>query len=141
MNIYAVSGKDSEVLALIKRSELPIEDINGKVELFALKVNDDILGTIGIEHDNNSALLRSLSIEEKQRGKGYGEKLVNFLEQTAEEKGIQVIYLLTTTAESFFAKRGYSVIGRNEVPPFIKQTTEFSSICPSSAIVMKKQLS
>jgi len=45
--------------------------------------------------------------------------------------------LLTTTADGFFQKQGWKVIHRNEVPEKIKTSTEFASICPSTAICMK----
>ena len=140
MNISAVSASDSEVLALIDKAALPVEDINDKVELFAIRENEHVLGTIGMEHDDKVALLRSLNVDVKQRGKGYGDALVKFLENVANDKGIQTIYLLTTTAEAFFSKQGYLVVCRNEVPQFIQHTSEFSSVCPASAIVMKKEL-
>ena len=140
MNISAVSEKDSEVLALIDKAALPIRDLNEKVELFAMRENEKVWGTIGMEHNGKLALLRSLSVDEQQRGKGYGDALVRFLENIALQKDIQTIYLLTTTAEAFFSRKGYVVIQREEVPGFIRLTSEFSSTCPSSATVMKKDL-
>lgn len=125
---------------LLVRANLPVQDISGHTELFELKAETEIIGTIGLEHDGTVGLLRSLSVQEGSRGKGYGEQLVNFLEETAKAKGIEVMYLLTTTAAAFFSKRGYQTISRTEVPLFVQQTTEFSSVCPSTATIMKKQL-
>jgi amino-acid N-acetyltransferase len=57
-----------------------------------------------------------------------------------KESGINCLYLLTTTAKAFFDKQGYCSIKREETPQAVKQTAEFSSLCPSSAVVMKKRL-
>ena len=81
-----------------------------------------------------------MSVDENKRSKGYGKTLVDFIENFASGEGVKNIYLLTTTAESFFSRNGYITIDRNTVPEFIRQSTEFSSVCPSSAVVMKKTL-
>ena len=130
----------SEAIQLLQKGNLPFEDINDHVSIYALTENETIIGTIGLEHDETTALLRSLSVETTERAKGHGENLVQFIEKEALAKGIHTIYLLTTTAANFFGKRGYVTISRSEVPAFIQQTSEFTSVCPSSAIVMKKQL-
>ena len=127
-------------IQLLQNVNLPVDDINDHIAFYTLSENDEIIGTIGMEYDNTSALLRSLSVQENKRGKGYGDKLVQFIEDEAKRKGVQTMFLLTTTAADFFAKKAYSVINRQEVPAFIQQTSEFSSICPSSATVMKKEL-
>ena len=43
-----------------------------------------------------------------------------------------------TTAERFFEYLGYRRIGREETPKAIRNSREFSSLCPSTAIVMVK---
>ena len=48
--------------------------------------------------------------------------------------------LLTTTAASFFAKRGYRPLARDEAPAAVRATAEFRSICPASATCMGKSL-
>ncbi|HEU4903067.1 MAG TPA: arsenic resistance N-acetyltransferase ArsN2 [Flavisolibacter sp.] len=141
MTLSPVSTTTYEnVLDLLVRANLPVQDIGEHTELFELKADSELIGTIGLEHNGTVGLLRSLGVQEGSRGKGYGEQLVNFLEETAKERGIETLYLLTTTAAAFFSKRGYQVIGREAVPLFVQQTTEFSSVCPSSATIMKKQL-
>jgi len=51
------------------------------------------------------------------------------------------LYLLTTTAETFFVRCGYEVIDRAAVPEEIRATAEFRDLCPASSLCMKKRLS
>jgi hypothetical protein len=48
--------------------------------------------------------------------------------------------LLTTTAERFFPKFGFESIARTDVPATVQASIEFTSACPTSAAVMRKQL-
>ncbi|MGZ8545521.1 MAG: arsenic resistance N-acetyltransferase ArsN2 [Flavisolibacter sp.] len=130
-----------QALSLLQSNELPVNDLHSGSQLFVLEEKGSITGTIAAEYNFNDALLRSLSVDGSQRGKGSGKNLVAFLEDYLAQQGIGSIYLLTTTAAPFFEKLGYKVIDRTEVPEFIRSTTEFSSVCPSSATVMKKTLS
>jgi amino-acid N-acetyltransferase len=141
MNIYPVTQNDfSSVITLLKQNDLPTEDLTDTTHLFALYEEDALIGTVGLEYNSQNGLLRSLSTSPAIRGTGGGKLLVQFIENFAKEKGVHTLYLLTTTAAEFFDKRNYQRINREEVPEFIKQTSEFSSICPSSATVMKKVL-
>jgi amino-acid N-acetyltransferase len=141
MTVSPVSpAMQQTAIDLLVKANLPVSDINEQTELFELKTETRTIGTIGLEHDGSVGLLRSLSVEESSRGKGHGEQLVQFLEERAKERGINTLYLLTTTAARFFSKRGYQTISREEVPLFIRQTSEFSAVCPASSTVMKKEL-
>ena len=141
MNIYPASQEDySNAISLLEKNKLPTSDLHSGTQLFVLEVEGEIAGTIAAEYNYNDALLRSLSVSEDKRNLGLGIQLVNFIEDYLQKQGIQHIYLLTTTAAGFFAKRGYNQTDRQAVPDFIRQTTEFASVCPSSATVMKKQL-
>jgi amino-acid N-acetyltransferase len=50
------------------------------------------------------------------------------------------MYLLTTTAETFFERRGYRRVDRTEAPQAIQTTVEFASLCPASSAFMIKRL-
>jgi amino-acid N-acetyltransferase len=126
---------------LLRENDLPYEDIGSKMDcMFIAYVNERIVGIGGIEVYGRHALLRSLVIEKEFRGKGYGKNLCLKLVDQARELGVSELYLLTTTANTFFEKLGFSVINRNDAPEVIRKTDEFSSLCPSSAICMRKKI-
>jgi amino-acid N-acetyltransferase len=55
-------------------------------------------------------------------------------------RGATTVFLLTTTAERFFARFDFEQITRDEVPPSVRRSVEFESACPAAAIVMRKPL-
>jgi amino-acid N-acetyltransferase len=142
VNIVPASQNSfSAAIDLLKKNNLPTEDLSPGTQLFVIEEGDEVVATVAVEYDYNDALLRSLSVSEEKRTSGIGKKLVAFVEDYVKKQGVQNIYLLTTTAEDFFLKRGYKTIGRNAVPDFIKNTSEYSVVCASSSTLMKKELS
>ena len=106
MNIVPITQNNfSSALNLLKKNQLPSEDISERTKLFVLEDEQTIAGTIAIEYSGTEGLLRSLSVDESKRSKGYGKTLVGFIENFASKNGINTIYLLTTTAETFFFKK------------------------------------
>lgn len=97
-------------------------------------------GLVGVEILGTDALLRSLAVSAELRTTGLGSALVQRAEAHAREHGVRSMYLLTTTAEHFFARRGYSRRARAEAPAGIRETREFADICPASSIFMFKSL-
>ena len=141
MHIVPVNQNNfSSALHLLKQNNLPTEDITDTTKLFVMESGNDIIGTIGIEFHDGEALLRSLSVDADKRTKGLGQQLVQYIEDYAGENGAKSMWLLTTTAETFFSKRNYQRIEREQVPESIKSSSEFKSVCPASAAVMKKEL-
>ena len=137
----AITENDREqVIALLKRHGLPVADLDDDKVLYLLQDGEKVLGTIGLEIFDDCALLRSVSIVKQEQGKGYGKFINEEIEKYVKESGINCLYLLTTTAKGFFEKQGYCVITREEAPGSIKQSAEFTSLCPSSAVVMKKRI-
>ena len=139
--IVVDDGLRPAVLALLTENDLPVADLDENKILFACLDRGDLVGTGGLELFKDCALLRSISIRKDLQKKGLGKFIVRELEQVARRIGINSLYLLTTTAENFFSHGGYNKIDREEVPAEIKNTSQFSSVCPSSAVVMRKFLS
>jgi len=132
----------SAVTRLLAEAELPSSDVTtAQLEHFfgcgSIRAPD---GIVGLELYDSVALLRSLAVRSDCRGRGCGAALVARAEQHAESQGVREIYLLTTTAERFFERLGYTRVPREAAPLAIRQTQEFSVLCPSSSAFMVKQL-
>jgi len=141
VNIFA-NPKLFAVKQLLSESGLPIEDITAQHlhHFFGCGSGPELEGVIGLELFGEAALLRSLAVTASRRDSGLGSRLVAHAEGHAQEQGVQSLFLLTTTAEKFFLRRGYSRIPRDEAPAAIKSTSEFSGICPVSSAFMVKYL-
>lgn len=131
----------AQIRDILKRNYLVFRDIKNKdVELFLVYEDSVFVGIIGLEKFDNIGLLRSLVVLEEYRSKGYGKKICNSLIEHAKSQGIKQLYLLTTTARKFFEKIGFKIVKRKDVPIRIKNTDEFSTLCPESAICMQLDL-
>lgn len=101
---------------------------------------DSPAGVVGLELCGDVALLRSLAVLPSARATGLGSALVARAEAHARSRAVRGLYLLTTTAEAFFAHRGYARIGRERAPEAIRATREFTELCPASSAFMFKSL-
>lgn len=140
LKIAVTDAERQSAIAILQSHDLPTADIDEDKLLYVLHRAEKIIGTAGLEIFDDCALLRSVSVTNDEKGKGYGSVINDEIENYAKESGINCMYLLTTTAKDFFDRQGYCVIKREDAPEAIKQTTEFSSLCPASAVVMKKRI-
>ena len=142
VEISAAAQKDiSAITALLRAADLPHTDFADHLQHFlVVRRGSEIVGAIGFELHGADALLRSLVVAPTLRGAGLGGGLVNQLTRAARAKGVERFFLLTTTAEAIFAKRGFRKIGRETVPAGIAGTKEFNSLCPVSAVCMMRNL-
>lgn len=127
-----------EALSLLKTCKLPYQDIKLDNNLFVSYHDKDeyLMGFGGLEFYTSYALLRSVAVNEAQRGKAIGTRIVNDLLDRAKTNSVKEVYLLTETAYDFFSKRGFVEIRRDDVPGEIKASSEFTSVCPVSAACM-----
>jgi amino-acid N-acetyltransferase len=139
---FADPGDEVQIKRLLAECELPGADITPAHLQHFLVMRDgaDLAGVIGLEVFGPVALLRSLAVPERWRGRGIGSQLAQKAEEHAWSGGVEAVYLLTTTAEGFFARRGYDKVDRDAVPGAIKETVEFQSLCPASAVCMVRHL-
>lgn len=128
------------IRALLEANGLSTSDLSPGIIFLGTRDQQGLEGIVGLEIDGQVGLLRSLAVRSDRRGSGLGAALVAEVERVATEQGITALYLLTTTAEPFFGRRGYCRTPRESAPSEIRATTEFSQICPSSAAFMCKAL-
>ena len=96
-----------------------------------------LVGAAGVEVYGAIGLLRSVVVAPSHRGTGLGRALVADRLAWARRQGLTAVYLLTTTATDFFARLGFERVEREGVPPAIRASREFASVCPSTAVVMR----
>ena len=129
------------IISLLSECSLPISDIEpGKQSFIVAEDEGKMIGCAGLEIYGQIALFRSLAVKSDYRNLNIGKLLTNEVIALGRKKSIGEFYLLTNTAEGFFKKQGWNVTDRNEVPPGITRSSEFASICPSTAICMKYTL-
>jgi amino-acid N-acetyltransferase len=139
--IKAGDNHRSMIIALLQTEKLPVEDLPASLDnFFVALTGDTVTGAIGLEQYGNNALLRSMVVSREHRNKSIAFNLVRQLESYGSSLGISSIYLLTETAPTYFEKKGYIKINREDVPEELRASSEFSHVCPVSAIVMKKDL-
>ena len=137
---FRLSEPDDDVplRALLTAAELPSQDVRyGRQEFILAHRGGALVGSAGLERHGDVALLRSLAVVGELRGRGLGAQLYERIIGLAKQRGIQTTYLLTTTAERFFAARGFEKVGRAGVPEALSATPEFRSLCPSTAVCMQ----
>ena len=147
MKSTPVSDKNSikQLKDFLRINKLPVEDLDDEKlnhESFFLYKKDDgnLIGSGGLEFYGSSALIRSVAVDSSLRGMQYGQQIVYDLKKRAMQQGSTSMYLLTETAPDFFSKNGFEKIDRDDAPEELKSSSEFSHMCPTTAVCMKLDL-
>ena len=129
------------VLDLLERLGLPEAGLarHGATVLVA-RAAGRIVGTAALEVFDDEALLRSVGVASERQGTGLGAGLTREALALARRLGVARIYLLTTTAERFFPRFGFTAIARESIGASVQRSEEFQSACPASAVAMEKVL-
>ena len=131
---------DERIASLLESNGLPTEDLAASqdVLLFACTADNSLYGTVGLELYGSIGLVRSLAVAPARRSEGTGATLLSYAERFAAGRGVSDLFLLTTTAEQYFASRGYTLADRASAPAAIKNTKQFSGLCSATAVFMVK---
>ncbi len=135
----AVESDLEAVSALLQRCDLPLDGLTGQFgpQYVIAESEGAILGVAGVEVYGRDGLLRSVAVARASRGSGLGAALVGDRITWARAQGLRAVYLLTTTAVSYFPKLGFEIIARDLAPEAIRASTEFVHACPASAVLMR----
>jgi amino-acid N-acetyltransferase len=125
----------SDLLAL---ASLPQPEEGGRS--FAVEDERGLLGFGAIEGGGPDQLLRSVVLVPSLRRRGLGHALVSPLVGQARAEGAARLWLLTTGAERWFARLGWSTVPRDGAPEAFRRLSQFQGVCPASASLMVRAL-
>ena len=129
------------VISLLQQGQLLTDDLpNGLPDFIIAKEEGNAVGVAGLERFGSVGLLRSLAGDPSHQGRHIAAQLVSRLLDAAQASALDEVYLITNTADRYFERYGFQTVSRQEVPTAIQRTQQFSELCPSSAIVMKRAL-
>lgn len=128
------------VRALIETCGLPLEGLDGIDSTVVAIESERVVGTATLEVYDDGALLRSVAVEPASRGRRIGHELTNAALALAKSREVAAVFLLTETAGDFFPRFGFHPVERSEVPAGVRQSVEFRTACPESALVMKSEM-
>ncbi|WP_338873561.1 arsenic resistance N-acetyltransferase ArsN2 [Spirosoma sp. SC4-14] len=129
------------VIALLRQGQLLTDDLPTDLSDFLIaKEQNKVVGVAGIERFGAIGLLRSVAVDPDFQGRQIGSQLIGRLLDTASARELADVYLITTTAEQYFGRHGFLPVDRLDAPLAIQATSQFSGLCPASAVVMKRML-
>jgi amino-acid N-acetyltransferase len=142
MRIREATNQDLDAVeSLLSANDLPLDGVKENFSSFVVAVDKgEIAGAIGLEKFGSVALLRSAVVSPEHRGSGIGRRLVEQVLERASDEGIEELFLLTTTAEKYFPRFGFSPTTRSAVPAAVRASAEFQGACPDSAVVMTRRI-
>jgi len=122
----AMPGDVQAILDLVDAVHLPLEGIAEAMEYFwVARAGERIVGTVGLEVYDDMALLRSLAVTPACQHIGLGRALTETALSYLTTRQFRAVYLLTITAEQFFARHGFCLVARDAVPASVQQSVEF----------------
>lgn len=139
ITITPASPHDVDAIkALLIANDLPTDGVDEHWKTFLVaRDGDTVVACGGAEAYQFAALIRSVAVLPERRSQGIGRKIVRQLLDRLASRGLREFYLLTTTAEDYFKRRGFKTIDRDEVHPQLLSSREFQGACPASAVCMR----
>ena len=130
-----------DIEALLKVNHLPLDGAKAHLSSFVVAtMGGRLVGCAGSEVYDNLALVRSLAVAPDFQHQGLGGALLAGLLDASEGRGINRVYLLTTSAGGFFRRFGFIEFRIEDAPPALHASTQFQGACPASAAFMGRLL-
>jgi N-acetylglutamate synthase-like GNAT family acetyltransferase/thioredoxin reductase len=129
------------VAALLEANKLPLDGAREHLSNYLLATDDDeIVGCAGAEVYGSVALLRSVAVAPRLRGRRVGRALVTRMLEEAARRQIGSIHLLTVTAPEYFSQFGFKRGPIEHAPLALKASAEMSGACPACSAFMSLRL-
>jgi amino-acid N-acetyltransferase len=138
----ACGGDFDAIKRLLVASLLPSRDVGeGRQRFIVASEGGRIIGCAGLQVSGQAGLVRSMAVHWTRRNAGLGSRLHRRLLFEAVLADVRTLYVVTTTAEEFFAGHGFRKVPASEVPPELQASDEFTAFVPGGSTVMSRAVS
>ena len=142
---WTIRPADARDWAAIERllvdRALPTEGAREHLATFLLaERGGELAGLVGLEAYGRQGLLRSLSVRVGLEKRGVATSLLGRVLALARERGVEHLYLLTTTAAAYFPRFGFEAVPWSSLPEVLRSSAELQGACPTSATAMHLRL-
>jgi amino-acid N-acetyltransferase len=140
VKLRALTADDMpRAMALLASCDLPTDDLDdASIALVGAFDGGAMIGVIGLQSCGEVGLLRSLAVDPGHRDRGVARALCEWVFDLARAREMRELWLLTITADAYFARLGFTPVARDEVPAQIRATSQFASLCPATARTMRR---
>ncbi|MEP7208878.1 MAG: arsenic resistance N-acetyltransferase ArsN2 [Casimicrobiaceae bacterium] len=137
----ATAADVARVVTLLEHDRLGVDGVAAHLHDFRVATAANrVIGAAGMERYPPHALLRSVVVDAGWRARGIAAALTDAVATHACHAGLTTLYLLTTRAEHYFARHGFSAVSRDALPPAIAASPQALRLCPRDAQAMKRAL-
>jgi N-acetylglutamate synthase-like GNAT family acetyltransferase/protein-tyrosine-phosphatase len=139
-SIGPASGGDLDAIKrLLVSALLPSRDVGeGRQRFIVATEGGRLLGCAGLQVAGQAGLVRSMAVHWTRRNAGLGSRLHRRLLFEAILADVRTLYVVTTTAEDFFAGHGFRKVAASEVPLDLQASDEFTAFVPGGSTVMSR---
>jgi len=137
-----IEGGDPGLVLALQEAGLPTDDViePGRTFFAYATVSGERVGYGGFERTDQNVLVRSLVTLPHICHRGLGSGMLALLLRRAFDDGGRDAWLLTTTAAPFFERAGFKPVERSVAPASILATRQAASLCPASAVLLKRPI-
>lgn len=125
---------------LLLLANLPTDDLLETGRFFVLEDKRGLVGFGGLEGTGPDQLLRSVAVAPGLRHRGFGAVATERLAEQARVDGARRLWLLTTSAEEYFARLGWVRADRASAPEIVQNSRMYHEFCPPEAVLMMRPL-
>ena len=142
-SIGPASGGDLDAIKrLLVGSLLPSRDVGESSQRFIVASEAGrLIGCAGLQVAGQDGLVRSMAVHWTRRNAGLGSRLHERLLFEALLAGVKRLWVVTTTAEDFFAGHGFRKVAAGDVPLELQASDEFTAFVPGGSTVMSRPVS
>jgi N-acetylglutamate synthase-like GNAT family acetyltransferase len=91
---------------------------------FVARMGEKLVGVCGLEFDGESALLRSVAVDNSTRGRGIARALIDGAIQELHRRSVRVLFLFSKDTGAYFENLGWVEVPVGEAADALRQAPQ-----------------